>query len=142
MNSRTKLRNIPHIRSNSSEKSTSFNGKAGDHSSSTLSSRLSALDMTRGGMGARNDKGVSLRIGSGDVVVAGTSLVSAEGLSPCVHCLVVQISFSFAKVVQIERNTKLIWIIVWNIEESAYALQHERKGFPPAEMKEIPHPTP
>ena len=62
MNSRTKLRNIPHIRSNSSEKSTSFNGKAGDHSSSTLSSRLSAPDMTRGGMGARNDKGVSLRI--------------------------------------------------------------------------------
>ncbi len=58
MNSRTKLRNIPHIRSNSSEKSTSFNGKAGDHSS-TLSSRPSALDMTRGGMGARNDKGVS-----------------------------------------------------------------------------------
>ena len=71
MNSRTKLRNIPHIRSISSEKSTSFNGKAGDHSS-TLSSRPSALDMTRGGMGARNDKGVSLRIGSGDVVVAGT----------------------------------------------------------------------
>jgi len=76
MNSRTKLRNIPHIRSNSSEKSTSFNGKAGDHSS-TLSSRPSALDMTRGGMGARNDKGMSLRIGSGDVVVAGTS--------PCVR---------------------------------------------------------
>ena len=30
MNSCTKLRNIPHIRSNSSEKSTSFNGKAGE----------------------------------------------------------------------------------------------------------------
>ena len=26
--------------------------------------------------------------------------------------------------------------IVWNIEEKCLSLQHERKGFPPAEMKE------
>ena len=39
MNSRTKLRNIPHIRSNSSEKSTSFNGKAVSYDANKTSAR-------------------------------------------------------------------------------------------------------